>query len=110
LELTDGEFFLEYCEVVDLGVAQRVSLIAAEDHTCVLLKDGQCAVYEARPLQCRTYPFWGIHLADPESWQRASKSCPGIGQGRLWSRKQIDECVDSRERDPLLDVLSDPDG
>ena len=95
---------MAYCEVVDLRIAQRVSLVAADHHACVFLKDGGCSVYDYRPLQCRTYPFWGIHLVDRDRWSRAAASCPGIGQGRLWSREEIDKCLDSRDHDPLLDV------
>lgn len=28
-----------------------------EDHACVLLENGRCRVYEARPRTCRLYPF-----------------------------------------------------
>ena len=28
-----------------------------DDHACVFLKDGRCAVYDARPQVCRMYPF-----------------------------------------------------
>lgn len=28
-----------------------------DDHACVLLENGRCSVYEARPRACRLYPF-----------------------------------------------------
>lgn len=40
-----------------------------------------CAVYEDRPLQCRTWPFWKSNLTDERAWRRAARTCPGIGTG-----------------------------
>lgn len=42
-----------------------------------------CGVYEDRPQQCRTWPFWPENLGHPRDWQRASRSCPGIDKGTL---------------------------
>jgi Fe-S-cluster containining protein len=40
---------------------------------CSLLgKDGRCTAYNARPTQCRTYPFWDELLQDAESWKKES--------------------------------------
>jgi uncharacterized protein len=37
---------------------------------CVFLSpEGQCAIYETRPVQCRTYPFWPSLLEDIEEWE-----------------------------------------
>ena len=38
--------------------------------SCVFLgDDGKlCGIYEARPVQCRTYPFWPNILQSMESW------------------------------------------
>jgi uncharacterized protein len=39
-------------------------------HGCIFLSDmGQCRIYEHRPIQCRTYPFWPSLLEDRESWE-----------------------------------------
>ncbi len=36
---------------------------------CVFLNDDmQCSIYEARPLQCSTYPFWPRIMNDIGSW------------------------------------------
>ena len=40
-----------------------------------------CSLYGARPKQCQTFPWWPGHLASPRAWQRAAKSCEGIGRG-----------------------------
>ena len=37
---------------------------------CIFLDEttNQCQIYEARPAQCRTYPFWPSILLSPEKW------------------------------------------
>lgn len=35
---------------------------------CIFLRGTECIVNDAKPLQCRTYPFWP-ELMDPEAWQ-----------------------------------------
>lgn len=59
-----------------------------ESGACSFYENG-CAVYTVRPLQCRTYPFWFKYLRSEEAWCRVSSDCPGIGQGRVYSKKNI---------------------
>lgn len=36
---------------------------------CIFLQDGKfCQIYQARPAQCRTYPFWPSILRSPQTW------------------------------------------
>lgn len=46
--------------------------------SCIFLKDNQCSVYEARPTQCRTYPFWPLHLIGEAEWRAEARNCEGI--------------------------------
>ena len=49
---------------------------------CIFLRpDGGCGVYPARPLQCRTYPFWPEAVHSQTSWHREARRCEGIGRG-----------------------------
>jgi Fe-S-cluster containining protein len=41
----------------------------------------KCRVYEVRPRQCRTWPFWRSNVESPETWSRTQATCPGAGQG-----------------------------
>jgi Fe-S-cluster containining protein len=66
-----------------------VSLREQPDGSCVLFASGGCRAYEARPRQCRTYPFWPRVLATPEAWEREGRSCPGIGRGDLHAAAAI---------------------
>ena len=49
-----------------------------------------CDVYEARPRQCRTWPFWDSNLKSPGTWKQTCEECPGSGQGKLHSLVQIE--------------------
>ena len=44
----------------------------------------------ARPTQCSTYPFWTWILKDKEAWDAESSDCPGINNGKLNSKEQIE--------------------
>lgn len=48
-----------------------------------------CSLYEARPLQCRTFPWWPEHLESPKAWKRLGKSCEGVGRGNVVSVQEI---------------------
>ena len=48
-----------------------------------------CTVYEARPRQCRTWPFWESTVATPTAWERTKQACPGAGQGELIPVEEI---------------------
>lgn len=47
-------------------------------HDCIFLENNRCSVYEARPIQCRTFPWWAYHLEDKQHWDEAAKRCEGI--------------------------------
>lgn len=69
-------------------------------HDCVFLErddDGRarCAIHEARPTQCRTWPFWPENLASPQAYREAAALCPGMraglaGEGPLHDRAAIE--------------------
>jgi hypothetical protein len=54
---------------------------------CPFLKSDGCSVHPAKPLQCRTFPFWPELVPEPggdkREWLRTAKWCPGIGKGPL---------------------------
>ena len=68
------------------------------DYDCVLLgPNGKCLVYESRPIQCRTWPFWDACVETQKAWKKTVKRCPGcdVPDGKLYSQEEIDE---SREK------------
>ena len=48
-----------------------------------------CGVYEDRPSQCRTWPFWDSNLKTERHWARAGRTCPGLNKGTLYGPQQI---------------------
>lgn len=60
---------------------------------CPFLNGRQCSIYDARPKQCRTWPFWLENMND-EVWHRDVASwCPGVGRGRLYTAEEIHEIL-----------------
>ncbi len=47
---------------------------------CRFFVKGKCTVYEARPTQCRTFPFWP-ELMVKGQYAQLKKLCPGVGKG-----------------------------
>lgn len=52
--------------------------------------NGKCSVYEARPRQCRSFPFWRENLATPEDWKETAALSPGVDNGRLYQLGEIE--------------------
>jgi len=62
-----------------LSLRERAPAGGESGGPCALLEGrNECAVYEARPQHCRTFPFWQEILADPEVFASARRTCPGI--------------------------------
>ncbi len=102
LEMSDEDFFAEYCEVIDLVLEKRVNLVESDDGGCVFYRDGGCVVYGSRPLQCRTFPFWVTNLESREAWDEVAAACSGVGEGALWSAEEIEQQLERRQEEPLL--------
>jgi Fe-S-cluster containining protein len=73
-------------------VGGRYALLEASgDGACVFLVADRCSIYEARPVQCRRFPFWDRLLASPERWREAAEECEGIRpDAPLVDREQIE--------------------
>ena len=48
-----------------------------------------CTVYELRPRQCRTWPFWRGVVATRAHWEAAANDCPGMDRGELHAADEI---------------------
>lgn len=75
LKLPFDQFTKKYVRQVN----QDYSLIeVGDDYACVFLEENRCTIYEVRPKQCRTFPFWGKNLKSKEHWEKLKSSCEGI--------------------------------
>ena len=76
-----------------------LSLKEDPDGRCVLFEaERGCRVYEARPLQCRTWPFWPRIVATRAAWEREAAECPGMGEGELFGAEEIERLSRNRPR------------
>ena len=57
------------------------TVLKMDGPACPFLDGARCTVYEARPRQCGTFPFWPENLKSREAWDELSTFCPGVGQG-----------------------------
>ncbi|MGK5084584.1 YkgJ family cysteine cluster protein [Bdellovibrionota bacterium FG-1] len=63
---------------------------------CRFLKKNSCSIYEARPTQCRTWPFWPAVMG-AKSWvSEVENFCPGVGKGKLISAVEISKVLEQQ--------------
>ena len=86
VEVSVEEFEEQYTRKVGI----RRTLKEYSNGDCVFFdnESRKCGVYEGRPRQCKTWPFWDSNIRTPEDWERTCEECPGIGTGKL---HQLDE-------------------
>jgi Fe-S-cluster containining protein len=50
-----------------------------------------CSVYEARPAQCRSWPFWPENLQTQRHWRSTKRAtpCPGMDSGEFIPLEEI---------------------
>jgi uncharacterized protein len=91
VDMSVADFEAKY--VRNVGV--RKSLIEYENGDCVFFdtKARKCTVYEARPRQCRTWPFWDSNVRTEEAWRQTCEVCPGSGKGKLYQLEEIAKSV-----------------
>ena len=92
----------KYCRVVNVGIAQRISLQEKANFDCIFWEESGCSIYKYRPHQCRSYPFWSAIVTSKESWEREGKNCPGINRGEMHEMASIDSWIQQRERAEFL--------
>ncbi len=84
LNLTRHEFKKQYLRKYH----ERLSLIEFDDGRCIFWDNG-CKIYEFRPYQCRSFPFWWQTIRNEKCWEIVAKKCSGIGKGELHSLEEI---------------------
>ncbi len=87
LELDIAEFEQRF--VRKIGI--RKSLSEYDNGDCVFFDNEKrkCTVYEDRPRQCRTWPFWDSNLRSEAAWRSTCEICPGSGTGPVVPVEEI---------------------
>jgi Fe-S-cluster containining protein len=62
-----------------------------EDEHCHFLKNNICTVHEARPFQCRSFPFWQMMVSSKKNFDTYTKKCKGLQllKGKFHTREEI---------------------
>jgi len=85
-------FAADYCEDRETEEGEVLTSLKNKDGACILLgKDGRtCSAYEARPMQCRTYPFWPSAVVGKAEWETEAARCEGINAANAPTRSLRD--------------------
>lgn len=94
LRIAVADFYARYTRKVPEG---RSLTERKTDHgmDCVFLDRATlpgkavCSLYEDRPLQCRTFPWWPENLRTKQAWDRTARTCEGVGRGPIVTLAQI---------------------
>ena len=97
-------FIQTWCRWVSFdGDSERLALKEKSNYDCIFWKAEGCSVYHVRPLQCVTFPFWDSVLCSAEAWQNAGSGCPGINNGALHGRIEIEEALRLMEKELVIE-------
>ena len=94
LSLSQDEFIHTYCRFVPYYDGEEVLCLKEKKNYDCIFWDNGCTAYTARPIQCRTYPFWSFILKDEKTWKDESITCPGIDSGEFHDFAQIKKAKD----------------
>lgn len=88
LKLPHSEFLEKYCDETDGHWHLK-----NPEQDCPFLDGKRCRIYEGRPQQCRTWPFWPENM-NSKTWnQEIVPFCAGIGKGRIYSYDEIQDIL-----------------
>jgi uncharacterized protein len=94
LKLPLREFTKKYCDRKS-GVYHLKE--EASRTECVFLEGKRCGVYQARPTQCRTWPFWP-EVMNAKTWNKEVKTfCPGVGKGKVHTAEEIQKVLNEQD-------------
>ena len=79
-------------------VGRSYSLVEKANKDCIFWdRNDGCTIYEVRPVQCRTFPFWKENVRSKRAWRGIATYCPGIARGTHHSRERIQQQVEETE-------------
>ena len=101
LGASEAEVESDYCRSVDAGGVPRLSLIEQKNYDCVFWRDAGCRVYEARPTQCQSFPFWSANVESESGWHSVGEACPGVDRGPRRSAMEVAYWLRRRAAEPF---------
>lgn len=116
LQMPRREVVRRYCRRIGSRISLKERILGPQRHDCIFLKEIEstrydadagreihvvkriCEIYDVRPLQCRTWPFWPENLESREAWNVAARKCPGMSRpGRQFTQAQIEALRDAED-------------
>jgi Fe-S-cluster containining protein len=96
MDMTEESFYATYAHQLD-GQWSLVESQTEAGFDCIFLDrktipgKATCGIYETRPAQCRTWPFWPENLKTQRHWETVKRRtpCPGMNSGKLVPIEQI---------------------
>jgi hypothetical protein len=88
--VSEADFLAQYARRVD-GRWTLVERETEHGFDCIMLDRATvpgkaiCGIYDARPTQCRTWPFWPENVRTRHTWEAVKRAtpCPGMDAGKL---------------------------
>ncbi len=94
LKVIDDSFFWK-APVAERGKTYRFKTLGfkftGDDEHCHFLINNQCSVHEARPFQCRSFPFWKMMVSSRKNFLNYTKKCKGLqlSKGTFYPKQEI---------------------
>lgn len=95
-----GQKFIQYSSLGEFKFTRFTDkkskqwfLNKSNEGNCIFFVDGKCSVYQARPTQCRTFPFWPELVHSPNNWNKTKEFCPGIDKGNEVSHAFLNQQI-----------------
>ncbi len=99
MNFTKDLFIQKFCRIVTVGEKKRLSLREKKNYDCIFWGEEGCSVYQDRPFQCRSYPFWKPFLVSRDAWDKEARSCPGMNKGKIHSVKVIEDWLEKSDNE-----------
>ena len=77
LKMSVKQFISECCRVVEQPEGNMLCLKEKQNYDCIFWSNG-CLIYEVRPTQCMTYPYWPFIVNNKELQKQEKKRCKGF--------------------------------
>lgn len=104
LGITTQHFADHYTQLTPLGPSLAEKPGPNNSHDCAFLDrttipgKAVCSIYDARPSQCRTWPFWPRTLRSRNDWNwHALNICPGMNTGHHYTPEHIRLTIDRND-------------
>lgn len=77
LDISLEELRVKYLNKIAYKYSIKEVKLAEDNYACTFfdLEKKQCSIYEARPIQCRTFPFWDYFK---QNINEVYEECPAI--------------------------------